>query len=52
MLFKTDKKKNLNFVWEGRGGRNRATDRELGERGEGEKQPKGREDPEEGQQDC
>jgi hypothetical protein len=39
MLFKTDKK-NLKFVWEGRGGRNRATDRE-GRGGRGKSNPRG-----------
>jgi hypothetical protein len=34
------KKKNLKFVWEGRGGRNRATDRE-GRGGRGKSNPRG-----------
>jgi hypothetical protein len=33
-------KKNLKFVWEGRGGRNRATDRE-GRGGRGKSNPRG-----------
>ncbi len=36
----------------GRKGREKPCNRKGGERGEGEKQPKGREDPEGGQQDC
>jgi hypothetical protein len=40
MLFKTETKKNLKFVWEGRGGRNRATDRE-GRGGRGKSNPRG-----------
>jgi hypothetical protein len=34
------KRKNLKFVWEGRGGRNRATDRE-GRGGRGKSNPRG-----------